>query len=137
MAIVLFDSNILIDHILGYREATLELAAYDDAVISAVSWMEVTCKLSVEARNEFDVHLLLGGIKVVHTNDAIMRRTAELRGLTWKKLPDCIIRATAEMEGRIVVTRNPVDFGGHSNSLVRIPYEIKGGKVVSITPPLP
>ncbi len=40
MAIVLFDSNILIDHILGYREATVELAAYDDAVISSISWME-------------------------------------------------------------------------------------------------
>jgi predicted nucleic acid-binding protein len=137
MAIVLFDLNILIDHILGYREATLELAAYDDAVISSISWMEAACKLSIQSRGEFDAHLLGSGIKVVHTNDAIMRRAAELRGLTSKKLPDCIIRATAEVEGRIVVTRNPVDFDGNSAALVRVPYVIKDEKVVSVTAPLP
>ena len=33
MVSVLFDSNIVIDHILGIPEATFELAAYDDASI--------------------------------------------------------------------------------------------------------
>lgn len=41
MAIVLFDTNILIDHTLGFKEATAELAGYDDAAISAISWIDV------------------------------------------------------------------------------------------------
>lgn len=41
MAVVLFDTNILIDHTAGIIEATRELAGYDDAAISAINWMEV------------------------------------------------------------------------------------------------
>lgn len=37
MAIVLFDTNILIDHTLGIAQATAELSAYGDAAISAIS----------------------------------------------------------------------------------------------------
>ena len=62
MAIVLFDSNILIDHTLGYHQATAELAAYDNAIISAMTWIEATCKLPKQIRDELDVQLLIIGI---------------------------------------------------------------------------
>jgi hypothetical protein len=51
-------------------------------------------------------------------------------------LLDCIIRATAEASGRLVITRNPADFGGEG-PLVRVPYEIVNGVAVNIKPPLP
>jgi predicted nucleic acid-binding protein len=50
MALVLFDSNIIIDHTLGYFEARSEIAACDHAAISAITWMEATCKLSSRQR---------------------------------------------------------------------------------------
>jgi hypothetical protein len=52
------------------------------------------------------------------------------------KLPDCIIRATAESQGRIIVTRNPYDFGGEGPK-VRVPYELDEGVAVNIRAPLP
>jgi predicted nucleic acid-binding protein len=46
MAIVLFDTNILIDHTLGIMAATRELAGYDEGAISTINWIEVACALS-------------------------------------------------------------------------------------------
>jgi predicted nucleic acid-binding protein len=136
MAIVLFDSNILIDHTLGYSAATDELANYDDAAISVITWMEVTCMLNEMQLPILEIELHTAGIKVIHTNDAIMRRAAALRGATKRKLPDCIIRATAEVEGRVVVTRNPVDFGGASSRMVHIPYIVESERVMQVFPPV-
>nr|WP_315213784.1 PIN domain-containing protein [uncultured Duganella sp.] len=134
MVSVLFDSNIVIDHALGIDEASAELAAYDDAAISAITWMEATVKLDAAAIARFDLHLLLTSVKIIHTNDAIMRLASQLRSTTGKKLPDCIIRAMAICEGRTVITRNPGDFGGIEKC--HVPYEIQGGKVVNVKPPL-
>ena len=134
MVSVLFDSNIVIDQTLGIDEATPELAAYDDAAISVITWMEATVKLDVAAIALFDLRLMLMRVKIIHTNDAIMRLASQLRRTSGKKLPDCIIRATALSEGRIVITRNPLDFGGAEGC--HIPYEMKDGKVVNVKPPL-
>ncbi|NGZ83370.1 PIN domain-containing protein [Duganella aceris] len=136
MVLVLFDTNILIDHTLGIKAATLELAGYDDAVISTISWMEATCKLSSSQITVFDNDLANAGIAIVQTNEAIMRRAGELRRLTSKKLPDCIILATAEVQGRLVITRDPVDFGGKSSTRVHVPYKLTNG-IVSDVLPLP
>ncbi len=131
---ILFDTNILIDHTLGIWQATEELARYDDAAISAISWMETTCKLSQLHVALFDESLHKAGIKVMQTTPAIMRRAAALRGQTRRKLPDCIIRATAELDGRVVITRNAVDFGGCSNTAVRVPYKLHSDTVTPLHP---
>ena len=136
MALVLFDSNIIIDHTLGYSEARSEIAAYDHAAISAITWMEACCKLNVRQRHILEIELLMLGVDVIHTDDAIMHRATELRGVTRKKLPDCIIRATADVEGRVVITRDPVDFGGISNARVHMPYRIVDGAVVDVKAPV-
>ena len=57
MVKVLFDSNIVIDHLLGHEEANIEMAAYDDAAISAITWIEATVKLDDEATARFDERL--------------------------------------------------------------------------------
>jgi predicted nucleic acid-binding protein len=134
MAIALFDSNILIDHTLGIVEATIELAGYDNAAISAINWMETACMLNQEQVNAFDRDLNQAGVIILQTRPDIMRRAAQLRKQTKKKLPDCIIWATAEIERRLIVTRNPEDFGGMKNPLVRVPYKIAGGRITDVMP---
>lgn len=117
MAIVLFDTNILIDHFNEHDVATDVLLAYKDAIISVITWIEVACRFNEGDKQEFARLLAVCGIKVVHTSDPIMFRAAKLRGDSIAKkpkthLPDCIIRATAEVDGRVIVTRNPQDYGG-------------------------
>ena len=53
MAIVLFDTNILIDHFNNVDEATNELLAYDDAAISAITWIELACKFNDTDKQAF------------------------------------------------------------------------------------
>ncbi len=141
MAIVLFDTSILIDNFAGFPAAAVELSSYDDAIISSITWMEVACKMGQTGRQDFNALLAAAGIRVVHPNDDIMERAATIRGdsLTTPpklKLPDCIIRATAESQRRLVITRNPADFGGEG-PLVRVPYEIVAGAAVNIKAPPP
>lgn len=138
MAIVLFDTNILIDNLEGHAAAVVEILSYNDAIISSISWMEVACKMDQPARKRFRAFLAGAGIKVVHLDDDIMERAATIRGksiMSPPKFPlsDCIIRATAEAANRLVITRNPADFGG-VGPLVRVPYDIVGGVAVNIRP---
>lgn len=141
MALVLLDTNILIDNLAGHAAAALEILNYENAIISSISWIEVACQMDLSARRSFNAFLEGAGIKTVHPDDDIMDRAATIRReslLNRPKipLPDCIIRATAEAAGRIVITRNPADFGGEG-ALVRVPYDIVDGHAVNIKPPLP
>ncbi len=136
MAIVLFDTNILIDHTLGIQQATVELCGYDDAAISVISWMETACKLTPAQIAVLDASLADAGIEIIQTTPFIMRAAARLRGRTSKKLPDCIILATAEAHGRLVITRNVSDFGATTRAKVRIPYRLTNG-IISDVAPLP
>ena len=136
MAIVLFDTNILIDNLAGHTVAAIELASYDDAIISSITWIEVACRMTPAEKTAFKAFLDGVGIRIVHPNDDIMERTAVLRdnSITHPPkilVPDCIIRATAESEGRLVVTRNARDFGGEG-PFVRVPYELTAGVVTNI-----
>jgi len=139
MEIVLFDTNILIDNLEGHAAAVVELTSYDDAIISSITWMEVACKMDSIGRERFKVFLAGAAIRVVHLNDDIMERAATLRGHSIThppkySLPDCIVRATAEVEGRLIITRNPADFGGEG-ARVRVPYDIVAGVAVNIKAP--
>lgn len=139
MAIVLFDTNILVDHFNQHAEATLELTAYSDAIISSLTWIEVACGFDQAKQRMLSRSLALAGIRIVHTNKRIMARAAALRrdsiaGKSKVKLVDCVLRATAEVGKRIIVTRNPQDFGGEG-PMVRVPYQILDGKVVAVRPP--
>lgn len=141
MAIVLFDTSILIDNFAGFPAAVVELTSYDDAIVSSITWMEVACKMDQTGRQNFNALLAAAGIRVVHPNDDIMERAATIRGHSLTSppkliLPDCIIRATAESQGRLVITRNPADFGGEG-PLVRVPYQIVAGAAVNIKAPPP
>lgn len=134
MALALFDTNILIDHLAGIWQATEELAGYDDGAISTISWMEAACKLTQKQLSVFNSDLLTAGIRIIQTTPPIMRHAAFLRGTSSRKLPDCIILATAELQDRIVVTRDAIDFKGAPYAQVRIPYRLQHGVVCDIRP---
>ena len=139
MTQVLFDTNILIDHFNRHNQATNELTAYSDAIISSLSWIEVACGFDQVQRQELSRVLSTARIRVVHIDNSIMLRAAVLRSVSIAKqakvkLVDCVIRATAEVSNRVLVTRNPKDFGGEG-PMVRVPYQISNGKIVSIKPP--
>ncbi|MET0322642.1 MAG: PIN domain-containing protein [Duganella sp.] len=135
MVTALFDTNILIDYMDGVEAALDELVGYPAAVISVINWMEVACELTPMEIAEFNDLLQESDIDILQTSQVIMVRAAQLRGSTKKKLPDCIIRATAETFGCLVVTRNPSDFGGE-RPMVRVPYDLVGGKAVNVRPPV-
>lgn len=137
---VLFDSNILMDNFNGHAEAVLEMLRYEDAIISSINWMEAACVMTPAEKIRFQAFLDDTGIKVVHPDNDIMHRATIIRGNSLINrpkfpLPDCIIRATAEASCRVIITRNPRDFGGEGPR-VRVPYELVGGVVVNIKPPL-
>lgn len=78
------------------------------------------------------------GIRIMHMDDDIMMLATILRRETIVRrpkvaLPDCIILATARASQRIVVTRNPRDFGGQRPQ-VRVPYDIVDGAATNIRP---
>jgi len=117
----LFDTNILIDYLNGVPAARKEVERYRDTAISIVTWMEVMAgALPAEADKvraflaTFIVHPLTPEIAEI----AVVRRQA-LR----IKLPDAIILATAESEGRLLVTRNTKDFSSDHPG-VRVPYRL-------------
>lgn len=138
VAKALLDSNILMDLMNGIVAAYNEIDHYDDIAISTITWMEVVVGLDAAAILQFEAALSQAGIVVIHTNDAIAGLAAAIRqGRKSVKLPDAIIGATAQLGGRLIVTRNPKDFGGGS---VRVPYDCqwdpvtKTGTVSNVRP---
>lgn len=121
MVRVLLDSNVLMDLMNGIVAAYDEIDYYDDVAISAITWMEVVVGLDAIAILQFKAALTAAGIEVIHTNDTISHLAAAIRQSKKSiKLPDAIIGATANAEGRMLVTRNVKDFGANH---VRVPYE--------------
>ncbi len=124
MVKALFDSNILIDALNGVELAVTELVSYEDAAISAITWMDVAVKMSAAEMAAFQEFLDIFPIEVLQTNPGICKAAALIRGESLAKapkipLPDAIIAATAVTTGRTVVTRNSRDFG---TAAVHVPY---------------
>jgi predicted nucleic acid-binding protein len=142
--LALFDSNILIDALNGVSQALTEICYYDDTAISAVAWIEVMSKpMAATGWSKLSpatmqmVHDFLGDFTIMHTDDAIMAEAARIRASSFInppkiRLPDAVILATANVTGRLLVTRNRKDFRGPN---VRFPYELQNAEVVSVAQP--
>ena len=120
---VVFDSNILIDHLRNVAAATEELYRYDreSKSISLITWIEVMAGATAE--NEDVTRGLLDEFVVLSITEDIAERSAMIRRGRRMKLPDAIIWATAQISGRMLVTRNTRDYPS-DNIGVRIPYQI-------------
>ncbi len=119
-----FDSNILIDALAGYRPALIELDRATDggsrAWISRMVWVEL---LSKGSQSQLAVmETFMSGFGMDEVDAEISRRAAALRRERPRfKSPDALILASAQVRGRILVTRNTKDFPANMPG-VRIPY---------------
>jgi predicted nucleic acid-binding protein len=121
---VSFDSNILIDALNGVEAAQVILEQSTERWISRVTWIEVMSK--VDERTVRPTELLLGAFDIDELTPEISRRAAALRNLRHKlQLPDAVILASAQANGRVLVTRNTRDFPPGSAG-IHIPYTLHG-----------
>jgi predicted nucleic acid-binding protein len=118
---VLFDTNILIDYLSARREARIELDQHADRSISIIAWMEIM--VGSTAEDEDEIRAFLMKFQVVPLSQDIAERAVKVRRATKLKLPDAIVKATAEISGRTLVTRNTRDFPAGTAG-VRIPYTL-------------
>lgn len=108
MVKALFDTNIILDHIKGVKDAPVELALYDDRAISIVTVIEVL--VGVTPASEAAERAFLGRFAVIPLDDDVAEQAALLRRAHRMKLPDAVVWASARREGRLLVTRNTKDF---------------------------
>jgi len=115
------DTNILIDYLSGYEEASKEIKLFKEPAISIISWMEVW--VGVDKEDEPLVQSFLSTFKVLQVSHEIAIEAVQLRKQHKLKLPDAIIWASATSQGWTLVTRNSKDF---KSSLpgIRIPYKL-------------
>jgi predicted nucleic acid-binding protein len=116
----LFDTNILIDYLVGRPEAEAELSRHRDRLISIVTWMEVLAGAREESEEDV-IDLFLRDFRVVDVTRLIAREAVGLRRARRIRLPDAIVWATAHAESALLVTRNSRDFPATEPG-VRVPY---------------
>jgi predicted nucleic acid-binding protein len=104
-----FDSNILIDALNGETVAHAEIARVDRPWISRVTWIEVLSKERGETLR--NIERFLGGFSIDELDSRIAGHAAALRRERPRlKLADSVILASAQVNHRILVTRNIKDF---------------------------
>ena len=119
-----FDSNIVIDALRGFEEARAELKRAAELSgrlwISRMVWVEVMSKGEGEGLRRSEQ--FLEGFGVDELDQEIGIRAASLRRERPRlKSPDAVIFATAQVRGRVLVTRNIKDFPA-TDPGVRVPY---------------
>lgn len=104
-----FDSNILIDALNGQPVAHAEIARVDRPWISRVTWIEVLSKERGGTLRQ--IERFLAGFSIDEVDARIAAHAAAMRRERPSlKLPDAVIHATAQINNRILVTRNIKDF---------------------------
>ncbi len=120
------DANILIDSLLEHDPAKREImriaASGARMWISRMAWIEVLSKGNDTVVREAINFLSRFGLDEI--DDEISLRAAALRRERPRlKSPDAIILATAQIRGRVLVTRNTKDFPAEMPG-IRIPYKL-------------
>ncbi len=120
------DANILIDALLEHDPARREMkriaASGARMWISRMAWIEVLSKGSDMIVR--DALQFLGRFGLDEIDDEISHRAAALRRERPRlKSPDAIILATAQIRGRVLVTRNTKDFPAEMPG-IRVPYTL-------------
>jgi predicted nucleic acid-binding protein len=121
-----FDANIIIDALAGYPPARTEIERAVERAsrpwISRMAWIEVMSKgndIVVRDTLTFLSHFGLDEIdaEISHRAAALRRERSGL------KSPDAIILASAQIRGRILITRNTKDFPPRMPG-IRVPYTL-------------
>jgi len=116
----LFDTCILIDYLRGIPQARTECDRHSDRAISVISWMEVMA--GTTPANEDQTRAFLLNFYLLPLTPVAAERAVTIRRSNKIKLPDAIIQATAELDRRILITRNTRDFSPARG--IRIPYTL-------------
>lgn len=117
----LFDTNILIDYLNGIEAAKNEIKRYPHIAISLITWMEVM--VGAKPEEEAAIRQFLARFVLIPLNTSVAERAVEIRRTTRTRLPDAIIRASAELEHALLVSRNTKDFP-EDQPWVRVPYKL-------------
>jgi hypothetical protein len=118
---VLFDTNILIDHLNGIDLAGAEIGLYEDRAISIITWMEVMAGSNSE--DESRIRAFLTAFRCLPITAEVAEQAFAMRKEHKLKLPDAIILATAETADRLLITRITRDFAADDPG-IRIPYRL-------------
>jgi predicted nucleic acid-binding protein len=100
-----FDTNILMDYLMGRDAALQEFDRYTRRGISIITWMELQSGARSETESDV-IDLFLREFRVIEISRQIARRAAELHRRSKVRLPDAIVWATAEAESARLVTSN-------------------------------
>jgi predicted nucleic acid-binding protein len=100
---VLLDTNILIDYLIGYKEAAKLIEQYESASISIITKMEIL--VGTEPDNKAIICDFLKRCHIVYLNDEIADIAIELRRNNKIKLPDAIIWASAKCNNMALLTK--------------------------------
>ena len=117
----MFDTNILIDHLRGIEAARDELARYTDKAISLITWMEVLLGTSDPHRPA--TRAFLDSFTRIEIDPRVAERAVALRQAQRIKLPDAIVWASAQVHGRLLVTRDTKGFPPGDPG-IRMPYTV-------------
>jgi predicted nucleic acid-binding protein len=117
----LLDTNILIDFLRGVPAARDELNRYNDKAISIITWMEVMAGAPTQAIR--DTRAFLDGFVLIELNQKVAERAVTLRREHRLKLPDAIVRASAQVQAMLFVTRDTKGFPSDDPG-VRMPYRV-------------
>lgn len=121
-----FDANILIDALMDHRPAHDEIrrAAGSGASIwlSRMAWIEVMSKGGDDTVRDALRFLARFGIDEID-NETALRAASLRRERPRLKSPDAIILASAQIKGRVLVTRNTRDFPANMPG-IRVPYTV-------------
>ena len=118
-----FDTNIVIDMLHNRPAAWAEVRNVTSAWISRMTWIEVMSGVPDSAASETEEFLRLFAMSEI--DEEIARRAAALRHQRKSlKSPDAIILASAQVSGRILVTRNTKDFPAEMPG-IRVPYTVQ------------
>ena len=120
------DANILIDALLEHEPAHCELRRIAGSGarmwISRMAWIEALSKGDDAVVR--DTLVFLGRFGLDEVDEEISHRAAALRRDRPRlRSPDAIILATAQIRGRVLVTRNTKDFPAEMPG-IRVPYTI-------------
>jgi len=116
-----FDTNILIDYLLGNLRASNEIGQYKDPQISIITKMEILVGATEDT--EEILKEFLDNFTVISLNEEIAEIAIIIRKENKIKLPDAIIGATAKYSNSLLITRNIKDFPMHASD-IKIPYNI-------------
>ncbi|WP_336985983.1 PIN domain-containing protein [Altererythrobacter aquiaggeris] len=121
MNAAIFDSAILVDALVGLSTARTEIVRTPERWITRLGWTEILAGASGDAER---VEQFLDHFKVAELSEDIARRGASLREQRANlALADAITLATAQITGRILVTRNANAFPAEMPG-IRIPYTL-------------